>query len=325
MAPLMNIHSHAFAAIGRQQRALVRHIHPPVRSDGDPLSRQIVNEFGFVPAPVLLHDCTDGLFAGSWMLLRETMLVGTVPRAEKESLSLAISRANRCPFCVESHGMALAALHAKVNGNLMEERERSPEERSEINGTTVLFHYLNRVVNVFLDESPLPPLLRLRAWRPAWQRIGGWTFAPLAAERLVPGESLGFLPETPLPPNLSWAQGQPHLAGAFARFADALENAARTALPPATRELVQRQINSSVIASTENTEAWISGATSGLPVDDRPLAVLALLAAFASYRVSPQHIEAARDGGADDSTLVTTVAWSAFTLAKILGTISPTY
>ncbi len=318
----MNFHSHAFAAIGRQQGALLRYIHPPVRPDSDPLSRQIVKEFGFVPAPVLLHECVEGLSAGSWMLLRETMLVGTVPRAEKESLSLMISRENRCPFCVESHGMALAALHAKENGNLMEGRERSPEERSEINGTTVLFHYLNRVVNVFLDESPLPPLLRLRAWRPAWLRVGGWTFAPLAAERLVPGESLGFLPEAPLPPGLSWARGQPHLAGAFARFADALENAARTALPLDTRELVQRQISASSIASNENTEAWLSGATSGLPAHDRPLAILALLSAFASYRVTPQHIEVARANGADDATLVTTVAWAAFAMARKFGTVS---
>lgn len=315
----MNFRSRAFAAIGRQQSALIRHIHPPVRPADDPLSGHIKAEFGFVPAPVILHDSVDGLFAGSWMLLRETVMTGTVPRAEKECLSLAISKENRCPFCVESHGMTLAALRSTGNAKFPKVMERSPAETAEIIGTAVLFHYLNRVVNVFLDESPLPPLLRLRPWRSVWLRVGGWTFTPIATQQLVPGESLAFLPEVPLARDLSWAEPQPFVAGAFARFADAIEKAARNALPPGTRELVHRQITSSTIAPAGNTDAWTSDATSGLPAPERPLAILALLAAFASYRVSPQHIESARAEGADDAVIVATVAWSAFVIAKELG------
>src|SRR5262245_57910981 len=49
------------------------------------------------------------LHAAAWAALRESQLVGSVPRAAKEAAAAAVAVANQCPFCVDAH---TALLHA---------------------------------------------------------------------------------------------------------------------------------------------------------------------------------------------------------------------
>ncbi|MFC7529652.1 carboxymuconolactone decarboxylase family protein [Actinoplanes sp. GCM10030250] len=88
-----------------------RYISPdPVASaTGTPalVFAQSRRELGAPFAPHLM--AAPDLHAATWSLLRESMLAGAAPRARKEAVALAVAVANRCPFCIDAHGVLLHA------------------------------------------------------------------------------------------------------------------------------------------------------------------------------------------------------------------------
>jgi AhpD family alkylhydroperoxidase len=62
-----------------------------------------------VVEPFIVHSSSPQLLAGYWAASRETTLAGIVPRAQKESVSPAVSKVNQCPYCVDAHTMMLMA------------------------------------------------------------------------------------------------------------------------------------------------------------------------------------------------------------------------
>ncbi len=58
----------------------------------------------------------------------------------------------------------------------------------------------------------------------------------------------------------------------------------------------------------------------GLPDDERPAGRLALAAAFASYQVDEDMVDAVRRGGADEDALVELTSWASMTAARRVGT-----
>jgi AhpD family alkylhydroperoxidase len=66
-------------------------------------------ERGRVAEPLVLHSPSPALLAGAWSVLRETLLVGQVPRGLKESVASTVSAINRCPYCVDVHTMLARA------------------------------------------------------------------------------------------------------------------------------------------------------------------------------------------------------------------------
>ena len=113
----------------------------------------------------------------------------------------------------------------------MPARPRRPAASLSWRGVAVTFHYLNRMVTMFLPESPLPPLTP--------KPMGGWVMGMLAsamlAAKVAPGLSLDLLPEVPLPAQFQWATGTPQVAQALARADAAIEEAGRGAVPAAVR------------------------------------------------------------------------------------------
>ena len=116
------------------------------------------------------------------MIVRETLVAGPGRRGDKELVAAGVARANACPYCLTAHaGMAHAAGEADTvrelfaNNNDGEtapllawaaattaagsEGLRGPpfsqEDGPGLRGTAVVFHYVNRLVNVFCSESPL--------------------------------------------------------------------------------------------------------------------------------------------------------------------------
>ena len=103
----------------------------------------------------------------------------------------------------------------------------------EIVGTAVAFHYVNRMVNVFLDELPISRLGRFRdvSRRLLALAMQGFRRSPR------PGDSLSLLPAAELPEDLAWTRSNPAIAGAYARFATAAEEYGRQTLPGGVRRL----------------------------------------------------------------------------------------
>lgn len=311
---------------------------------------QMERDFGALPPPLILHSPAPSVQAGIWSVLRETLVVGSVPRRFKEAISVAVSQTNTCPYCVDAHMMALHAsaehrvVDALIQGRSADIPEpqaralvewalssRSPEaaivqappfapaDAPEIVGTAVVFHYLNRIVNVFLDESPFPVPPRWAGMKKTMRRMGGVLMQGMLRRTVRPGESLPLLPEAPLPADLSWAAANPAVAGAFARCAAAVEEAGTRALPAEVRVLVQSHVQAWNGADRGMSRRWVEEALTDLNAEHRPAARLALLTALASYQVDAETVRAFCSQHPGDDILIGATAWASFTTARRVG------
>ncbi|MEU0520134.1 carboxymuconolactone decarboxylase family protein [Streptosporangium sp. NPDC006007] len=326
----------------RRSLGQIRHVSP-VRPDAarGPVAEvyaRCEREFGMLAPPVALHSPAPALLAACWMMLRETLLAGgAAGRPAREAVAAGVSLGNACPYCAGVHGATLRGLiggreaagrlapitaWARTGGTREEAAGRGrpfPAGRTaEFVGVAVTFHYLNRMVNVFLDDTPLPPRVPAAA-RGGLMRALGWFMRPAAREGRAPGASLDLLPAAPLPADLSWAAGAPGVAGAFARTAQAVEAAGRHSVPEAVRDLVATRLAAWDGRPAGLGRAWAEDAVSGLPAADRPAGRLALLTALTSYQVGPSAVRAFRAAGSDDAALIELTSWAAFAAARRLG------
>ncbi|MFC7615889.1 carboxymuconolactone decarboxylase family protein [Actinokineospora soli] len=169
--------------------------------------RQVEADFGLLAPPIALHTAAPPALAAAWAMLRESLVArGRVARSAKESVAAGVSERNRCPYCVEVHSATLAALDAEPSEvDPLAEWARTGggavapfpcTDAPEVVGTAVTFHYLNRMVSVFLGDSPLPPAMPASA-RDTARQVLGKVMRPHAVREHRPGRSLEFLS----PPN----------------------------------------------------------------------------------------------------------------------------
>jgi|HubBroStandDraft_3_1064219.scaffolds.fasta_scaffold04844_3 AhpD family alkylhydroperoxidase len=305
---------------------------------------QMRREFGAVSEPFVLQAPAPPILAAAWSSLREAVLSGSVPRRVKETVAAAISRLNRCRYCVDAHtsllhatgGRAAAwALRGRGPAAISDPALRAaaewaaatrtpgaailasppfgPAEAPEMIATAACFHYINRLVTLFLGETPFPVSSR-RLSAPI-VLLASRFFAPHVRRRLAPGESLGWLAAAPLPADLGWARPRPEIAAPFASLAAAVEAEAGEALGGALEPARAR------IAAWRGEDpplggSWIEKAASGVPGRDLPAARLALLTALAPYRVGPAEVAAFRAARPGDRALVAVAAWASFTAAR---------
>jgi hypothetical protein len=287
---------------------------------------QIARDMRVLP-PAVLHSSAPELLAGAWCMLRETLLVGQVPRLIKEAVAIGVSDANDCPYWVRAHLLCLPERLAQLTGLLPDftaddlvaiarwasrvpgkGAEAPPRvffglDVSEILGTAVAFQYFNRMVSVFLE------------------------FAPISLPASVsahPGDSLALLAPAALPEDLCWAQPATVIAGAFARMARVVDSVALELIPEEVRTVVANRIARWNGEGVRLDHSWIEDTTRVLHTMDRPLAALLLLTALGSHQVDSRLVAAVRKGCPDPHDwsryLVSVVAWAAFTAARRVGT-----
>ncbi|MDA3646994.1 carboxymuconolactone decarboxylase family protein [Saccharopolyspora indica] len=291
--------------------------------------RQVEGDFGMLAPPVALHSAQPQVLAAAWTMLRETLVARTaVDRTTKEAVAAAVSLRNTCPYCVEVHGAALQ--HATgsgvdpAGGVVGDERLRAigswvrgaapappldDAERAELLGVALTFDYLNRVVNVFLPDSPLPSGIpgsareRARAALSNLMLPGG---RPPAA-----GRALSLLPRAPLPDDLAWARPAGGTADAVARASAAIE-AAAAGMSDAARTSVRTAVADWDGRAPGISRGWVEPL---LPesAEDRAVARLLLLTALSSSQVDEQ-VATEFPGGARE--LIAWIAWAALLAAR---------
>lgn len=311
------------AAVRRSLRD-VRHVRPvPPRAARDgtaALYRQLERDFGVLAPPIALLTPAPECAAATWVALRESLLVdGHTSRADREAVATAVSRANTCPYCVEVHGATLGSLDPTDDADDPRARPITDlVEQVEQDAVTLTFEHINRLVNVFLPDSPLPGSAPAAVRGPLRRATG----AVIAADRgsPVPGASLELLPESarraPVPDDLSWAVGDARIQRALSAAVSAIDEAGARALPATVRDLLHRHLAEHGTGAAGIDRSWVEAAVRDLPVPVRPLGRLTLLTARASYQVGDDTVAACREAGADDAALVRAVSWAAMTAAR---------
>lgn len=325
----------------------IRRLTPVARADADPTVRavaaQIERDFGAYVPPFALHAAVPTLLAASWTMLREALVTTHVDRIRKEAVATAVSRANACTYCVDAHTAALHALGDVATADALARGADSvdpalaplvawaaatrtpddprlrrppfaPAEAPELLTIALAFHYVNRMVAIFLTDSPMPVAsTRLKGWlRRALRPV---LSGPLA-QRLAPGASLDFLPPAALPDDLAWARPHAVLADALGRAAHAFDAAGAAHVAAPVRALVAARIADWNGVEPPLGRQWLHEAVAPLAEPERPAARLALLAAFAAARVDEATLADCRRTGTDDAALVATTAWASFTTAR---------
>src|SRR5215471_10127748 len=229
--------------------------------------KKIRQELGLLPEPFTLHSPAPTLLAGFWSVFRTSLLVGMAARGAKEAVAAAVSDLNRCPWCVDAHTTMLYATgHQHTAQAILSDGDRShlpealraivdwayatrtpgvpalahppfrSEQAGEFLGTALAFHYLNRMVSVFLTETFLPTIPWMRA---ASRRMGGWLFAGMGRRTDAPSEPDGA---SALPAELHWMGQWPTVAHAFAAWDSMVEHLGTQALPETVRKLLDRTV-----------------------------------------------------------------------------------
>jgi AhpD family alkylhydroperoxidase len=309
---------------------------------------QTERDFGVLAPPTALHAPAPGPLAASWLMLRESLVAdGLVPRPAKEAVAAAVSLSNSCPYCVEVHSAAMYGLAGSADATALSgdqladvsdpqarrlaqwartsrqrdsadaERPFTDDEAPEVIGVMATFQYLNRMVNIFLDDSPLPPNLPAAA-RPNAGRMLGWYMGNTAGNAHPAGRSLFLLPPAEPAPDLSWAAGNPVLLDAFARAAAAIETAGEEYVPEPVRELVLKVLRDWDGSDPGLGGGWLADALAPLPDAVRPVGRLAMLTALASYRVDRTVVELCRSRPhePDDEALISITAWASLAAAR---------
>ncbi|MET8161480.1 carboxymuconolactone decarboxylase family protein [Sphaerisporangium sp. NPDC005289] len=334
--------------------AQIRHVTPVHPDAAEGLTARVYaqagRDFGMLAPPIVLHSPAPEPLAAAWGILRESLLAaGTVERSVKEAVATAVSAANACPYCVDVHRATMDGLVAggpareiadaraeaiadpalrRVAAWALAGGTRAgaaghappepPERTRELAAVAVTFQYLNRMVNVFLGESLLPPQVPRRARGPL-MRMFGLVMRPAARRAAAPGASLVLLPPAPLPADLAWAEGTAFIAGAFARAAAAMDRAGRHSVPEPVRELVTAELSAWDGEPPGPSRAWAGAAVSALPAGLRPAGRLALLTAKASYQIDPSVVADFRAETPGDRALVELTSWASFAAARRVG------
>jgi len=310
---------------------------------------QVTDDMRLVIPPALLHSPAPDVLAAYWVLLRESLVAGRVDRAVKEAAAAAVSVANICPYCVDVHSVGLydlstehdaeavaadrvdemgdadlrsvaawARMAHQVDAGAAPPADLTAAARAELIGVVVCFHYLTRMVNVFLSSFLLPPGLGPGRRRRLKQGISRLLRSTLRGTR-EPGRSLDLLPAAPLPASADWAAGSPDVAAAAARSYRVFELAGRRSLPTSVRQLVLEQLERWRGEETGLSTAWCEDLIVDLSEPDRSAARLALLTALASHQVGEDIVAEFQRHHEGDGALVDVTAWASFSAARLIG------
>jgi AhpD family alkylhydroperoxidase len=311
--------------------------------------RDLEAEFGVLAPPVILHAAVPELLAASWMMLRESLIVpGAVQRTTKEQVAVIISEANACPFCVTVHSSILTSLvgsraravppggeatgdpatgdpaisdwarASTVRPTAGEGTALPAEHAAELVGVAVMMQYLNRMVNVFLGEAPLPPKAPRRSLRVVSPMLT-WLQRSAQSGTPLPGRSLDLLPAEGVSPGPAWSRGNTVIEQTFQRAERAIDRAAEQSISPGVRELLRARLADWDGRPMGINRSWVEDAVSTLPPPERAAGRLALLVAFASYQIDAAVIEEFRSAHPVNPPLLELAAWASLTTALEIG------
>lgn len=271
----------------------IRHLAKPDLSSNDPVLRRVLDqaarEFQVAP-PLTIHSADPELLAGLWHATRETYVARAAGRARREAVAAAVSSLNACPYCVTVHAGLYAA--AAGDARALENPKSLPPDIAaahswalaslspgsnalaqhsfpvavipQIFGTAVLYHYINRLVSVFLVDAPVAlPGMKTAVGRKIMHGAFAFLGKSMIASDPVPGQC-AVRRDAVLPPEFSWASSHEEIARALAHFAMTAQRAGEDAVPAAVRTVVEHHLETWQGERPPISRAWIESLVAAL-------------------------------------------------------------
>jgi hypothetical protein len=175
---------------------------------------------------------------------------------------------------------------------------------------------INRYSHVVMEDSPVGTPFGLRSIK-AWAlRAFGLELRATRALPLVPGRSLGLLPPAELPEDMRWAESNPRVAAAVARWVATVEHEGAKAVPPETRSVVADALSRWDGEAMPLEGSWIDDEVRGLDGRAASIAKLAVVLAKAPYRITEKMVDDVMGEERDEARFVRILAWSSFVTAR---------
>lgn len=308
---------------------------------------QLKTEMGDVVEPISLHALLPDLLLGIWGILRETVVVEDhVKRSVKEAVGAAVSSVNDCPYCVDAHTIMILGLKDKVVANAIVKKDPnlitddsvkeivrwsfsskdfdsslvldppfSREMAPEIIGTAVFFHYLNRMVTIFLGPTILP--MNVSFLKGVMKSMAAKMFSGVLSEDKKPGEIMNGMANSP---DFFWAISNARVAYTFSYFQKTLESTAEKNIPVEVRNFLCDQIEEWNGADLELNDQKLASLTAHFSKENRLLASMLYLTAFSPHKIRHYHFEEFKATNiGDDAFILSALAWASFSTATRIG------
>ena len=307
--------------------------------------KQIKKDFGIYADPFKIHEPIPELLASVWAACRETELVGILPRSIKELIAVHVSKSNSCTYCVDAHEMLLYSVGKKELVELETQDEtlnteevlfakwarlsRNPKDSiveyplftmkqaSEAIGIVVYFHYLNRMVHLFLEDTLIP--LRQSKFKSLLQSLAGFAFSRRIKKEKKIGDSLHFLPANTLPSDMQWAISQSHIATAFAQFNSSINQLKNHYIPISVQQVMEKFWSEWNGEEAPLGFAWMEKYLHSVDSQHQDILKLSILLTMSPYRVTKDIVKEFEVNHEDSKLLLATAAWASFNAAKRIG------
>lgn len=315
------------------------------------INEQIDKDMGMA-GPYSLSTVSEIVHSARWATTRESYIVSSfVKRKDKEIIAHAVSKSNNCPYCVDSHTGFINAfgdhqlsqaindetwMHLEDNkvkaliewglstrnpeANMVQVPPFSGKEAPEIIGTALEFHTLNRLVDVFLEKSPMPKITQNKWMKGMALKLAtNMLFKEMVHKQPIPGESLQFISNTEVPPHLEWADPVAAYAKALAFQETVLKKIEEEVIPKASAELLKEQLKVWQGEQMPLGRYWLKEAIQEIKEAEKPVSSLILLTAFASFTITEEDIKAFRKVMPNDDQLLKVCYWAAALASQRIG------
>lgn len=311
--------------------------------------KQLKKEMGDVVEPISMHALIPELLKSNWRVLREALVVeDKVKRKYKEAVASAISSLNDCPYCVDAHTIMMIGLNDKQTAKAIDKQDLnlvqdprakellewaynskyfhsenivnppfSKAEAPEIIGTAVFFHYLNRMVTVFLGETILP--LNISFLKGIMKKMAAMMFSKVLNEEKQPGKVTENPDMSQFGNPFYWSKNTPRIENALSSFYVVAHQIGEKYIPEQVFNFMIEEIaewEGSEYVKSSDLEMKLSQ----VDEENSSLAKMLYLVSFAPYRITEKQInELRKEYSLSDEAILGMFSWASFMTASKIG------
>ena len=315
------------------------------------INMQIDRDFGLA-GPLTLSTPSLRVHAVRWAVARESFIVETnVKRVNKEIVAACVAQLNKCPYSEDAHSTSIMSCDDAKTGDAIINRTwkeldnkktkqlinwslqtRNPhasiiknppfsiDEAPEIIGTALAFHSTNRLVNIFLEESPLPSFLTGKLLKKIALKIASKTlFKSMVSNNAMAGDGLQFIQDHPIHKSIEWSKAIPAFSKVLAAEEILLKDIEEDTIPEKLRDLFKNEVTQWEGEEMPLGRGWLNEILINLDENELRVGRLLFLAAFAPYTITKNDINAFRKVKPTDKELIETCFWAIQTVTNKIG------